>query len=212
MSLNIGSETATTLETFDRGRPQSTMRCSLTSLSDHRSQFDNETASPVAGVSAVGIYNGINYDAFNLAQVSATSGYVAKSPPNAAGVALTGSLSNGDLTLSPVATASIAGTNTKFFDLIQFYFACAFPTAESDAGVATGCDISVTGYNTEGQMVGDASFNYAPASLEGASMALAQLPSTFVGLVNVTFGIADASIATALTALALDNIEHVNYW
>ena len=77
--------------------------------------------------------------------------------------------------------------------------------------VNEGCDISVTGYNAAGKMVGEGSFNYAPSSLLNPPFVKAVLPSTFVGLVNVTFAVSTASVATSLTAVGLDNITHINY-
>jgi len=61
-------------------------------------------------------------------------------------------------------------------------------------------------------MVGIASFNYAPATLVGAEMALAVLPGTFVGLVNYTVAVATSSVDAILTALTIDSVKHVNYW
>jgi len=78
--------------------------------------------------------------------------------------------------------------------------------------VAVGRDISVTGYDIYGKLVGDASYNYAPATLMQAPMARAVMPSYFVGLQNITFGISTSTITPTETALLLDNVTHINYY
>lgn len=113
--------------------------------------------------------------------------------------------------MSPSGTAKVA-PGTKAFNLEQFYFACNIAQGASEVAVAEGCSIAVTGYNTLGQMVGEAAFAYTPANIEGPPFVKAILPPTFVDLVNVTFGIADAAVATPLTVLALDNITHLNFY
>jgi len=112
---------------------------------------------------------------------------------------------------NPVSTATISGTSTKFFNLLEFFFGCVATLAETEVNVAAGCDVAVTGYNTAGKMVGEAAFNFAPSAVEGAVMARAVLPPTFIGLVNVTFGLSSAALGVSATALNLDNVTHINY-
>lgn len=133
------------------------------------------------------------------------------SSPNVAAVELLSSVASGDLSLSPSATAKVA-PGTKAFDLLQFYFACNIAQGVSEVAVEEGCTIAVTGYNTKGVMVGEAPFSFAPPELEGSPFVKAILPPTFVDLVNVTFGVANAAVATSLTVIGLDNITHVNYY
>jgi len=92
------------------------------------------------------------------------------------------------------------------------YFACNTAGGQAAADAAIGCGVEVSAYNVEGEMVGIASFNYAPAEVVGAQMALAVLPETFVELVNYTVAVATSEVAATLTALTIDSVKHVNYW
>jgi len=71
---------------------------------------------------------------------------------------------------------------------------------------------TVTGYDVKGNMVGEASFNYAPGALVQAAMAKAELPSGFAQFVSFTLGISTSMVEPAVTALLFDNVTHVSYW
>jgi hypothetical protein len=177
---------------------------------DFTDTFDDLTDNPVSALQTVGIYYGLDYSQFNLAAHNALSGAIPPSLPNSAAFELENSLTSGQVSLNPVATLKRA-SGTKHFDLIQFYFACLTTNCQSLVDVPAGCGISVTGYNIAGQMVAEASFNYAPTLIENAPYAKAALPASFIGLQNITFGIADASVAVSLTVMAIDNVSHINY-
>jgi hypothetical protein len=162
------------------------------------------TASP-------GIYDGINYSQFGLTSRGSLGGLLPASAPNVITVSLPKNVFNGNADLNPTSTATVSGTGTKFFSLLEFYFGCIGTTTETVIDVAAGCDVAVMGYNIEGEMVGEAAFNFAPSALEGAVMARAVLPPSFVGLVNVTFGLSSAALGVSATALNLDNVTHINY-
>jgi len=174
-------------------------------------QFDDLTANPVSALSTVGVYHGLNYSEFNLAKLDQTTGAaVEPSKPNVIAFELENGLDAGQVGLNPVASVTTA-SGTKYFDLLSFFFSCSLDQAQSAVTTNEGCDISVTGYNAAGKMVGEGSFNYAPTSLVNPPFVKAVLPSTFVGLVNVTFAVSTATVATSLTAVGLDNITHINY-
>jgi len=141
----------------------------------------------------------------------ATGAAIPPSKPNVIAFEVENGLTTGQAGLNPIATVTTA-PGTKFFDLLSFFFQCSITQGQSNVIVNEGCDLSVTGYNAEGKMVGEAPFNFAPSSLVNPPFAKAVLPSSFVGLVNVTFGVSSASIATSLTAVGLDNITHINYY
>lgn len=69
----------------------------------------------------------------------------------------------------------------------------------------------MTGFYTNGQQAPEATFAFAPTSPTAATLDLATLPATYVDLKNVTFGVASGAVATAGTALDLDNLVHCNY-
>lgn len=161
----------------------------------------------------VGYQNDLNYNQLQLGSPLnvGLGGVTRASPPNAATISERNILQTGKLSVNPTATVFKDG-NIKYFKLDQFFFGCTGNTGENAANVAVGCGISVTGYDIYGKMVGDASYNYAPATLMQAPMVRAVLPSYFVGLQNVTFGISTSSITPTETALLLDNVTHTNYY
>ena len=61
-------------------------------------------------------------------------------------------------------------------------------------------------------MVGEAAFNYAPATLMQAPLVRAVLPPQFAGLHNFTVGISSSTVPTLATALVLDDVTHINYY
>jgi len=161
----------------------------------------------------VGFQNNLDYRQLQLGSpLNLGLGGVARaSPPNTATISERNVLQTGQLSLNPTATVFRDG-NIKYFSALDFFFGCTANTAENAANVAVGCGISVTGYDIYGKMVGAASFNYAPATLMQAPMVRAILPTQFVGLENITFGISTSTISPLATALLLDNVTHINYY
>lgn len=84
-------------------------------------------------------------------------------------------------------------------------------SAQANANLAVGCGISVTGYNTAGQMVGEASYNFAPSAEPSSPMVKAVLPSTFVNLVNVTYAVATSDVTAPLTVIELGTVLQSTY-
>jgi len=164
---------------------------------------------------SVGFQNDLNYNQLQLGSPLnlglGLGGVTRASPPNAATISVRNVLQTGELSVNPTATVFKDG-NIKYFTALQFFLGCTDNTGENAANVAMGCGISVTGYDIYGKMVGDASYNYAPATLMQAPMARAVLPSYFVGLQNITFRISTSTITPTETALLLDNVTHINYY
>jgi hypothetical protein len=167
----------------------------------------------VSAVQRVGFQNNLNYGQFQLdsALIQQLAPIKAASGKNVAVVLPTTSLEAGSVSLNPQNTVIKSGA-IKAFDLIQFFFGCTTFLANSQADVDLGCGIEVSGYNTAGKMVGIASFNYAPDAAFGADLVKAELPASFINLINVTFAVATSSVAVTDTALVLDNVTHINYW
>lgn len=176
-------------------------------------QFDNITQNPLVDTqTSAGYQNNINYSESDVGNnESPLSPIKPASEPNTAAVAVQEDLLSGDLTLTPQHTA-FKNDAIRYFDLIQLFFGCAVNDLTTVASEATGCGIGVSGYNTAGQMVGIASFNYADDELMEASMARAILPASFVGLVNFTVALATSAAVVADTVILIDNVTHVNYW
>lgn len=145
-----------------------------------------------------------------LSDVGLLNGLKTASPPNAAVLSVRSDVTSGDI-LNPSATATKSNA-IRYFSLISFFFGCVEASAEGLATTTVGCDISVTGYDVYGNMVGEASFNFAPSALVQAPMAKADLPSSFVDIVSFTLGISTSTVEPALTALLFDNVTHINYW
>ena len=144
-------------------------------------------------------------------QPGLANGVVAHSKPNVAAAAMPQDLVTlGQVTLTPFGEIS-TGPGVKSFDLSSFYFGCVTNLENSLVTTSTGCTIAVTGYKYNGQQVPEATFAFAPAQTIGAPPALASLPSSYVGLKNVTIGIASAAVLAAETIVDIDDLVHCNY-
>lgn len=119
-------------------------------------------------------------------------------------------LAVGDVTLSVFGSIAATG-KTADFSLVSFYFGCKTPAGTSLAGTATGCTISVTGFDDEHEQVSTVAFSFAPEVSEGAPLVLAVLPSAYSHMKNVTIGVANDEAVTSETALVIDNLVHCNY-
>ncbi|EMC93118.1 hypothetical protein BAUCODRAFT_158882 [Baudoinia panamericana UAMH 10762] len=155
------------------------------------------------------LYNGLTYEAWQTSQP--TNGVIAHSKPNVAAAAMEGDLVQlGVVTLNPFGSMTLA-PGTKAFDAKSFFFGCVVDLEQAAATISSGCTISVTAFTIYGQQVPVATFAFAPTMEIGNPLTFAQLPSTFSLLKNITFGIADASVATAQTVLDIDDFVHCNY-
>ncbi|EMC95473.1 hypothetical protein BAUCODRAFT_149440 [Baudoinia panamericana UAMH 10762] len=160
----------------------------------------------------VNIYNGLDYGGFLAAQpIVGTAGIVPKSLPNNAVATLSQDiLELGSLSLNPFGTIA-AASGTKSFNLVSFYFGCLLSSKTGAADLSEGCTVAVTGYYTNGQQAPEVTFAFAPTSPNAAPLNLATLPSTYTGLKNVTFGIANAAVQQQDTDFVVDNLVHCNY-
>jgi len=182
--------------------------------------FDNQTGTAIVPVAVVpvGFQNNINYNQFQIVgpsdpevSVPGTHGLIKPSAPNSAGVSVRTAELSGSLSTNPSSTA-YRSPAIKSFSLTSFYFGCALDAQEGVVVATSGCDISVTGYNIYGDMVGSAAFSFAPATVFEVPMVKAVLPTTFVNLDRVSFGISSGSVEPDLMTLQIDNVEHTNYW
>lgn len=121
---------------------------------------------------------------------------------------------NGDLTVYPGGTFYAVG-KVKAFDLTSVRYGC-YLTRAGVPGViqtlgTTPCTVSVSGYTTEGKVVSENTFSFAPESLTGATMGLKEFGS-LKRLTNVTFEVLNAGLLPAAVAvLALDDVNVCRY-
>jgi len=116
----------------------------------------------------------------------------------------------GILTLTPFGTIS-AGSGVSSFNLESFWFGCVLDTQVPLVAVSSGCTIAVTGFYPGGEQVPVATYAFAPKTLEDAPLVQAVLPSSFLGVKNITIGAANGAILTAETVIDLDNLVHCNH-
>lgn len=183
--------------------------------------FVNQTGTAIVPVAVVpvGYQNNINYTQFQIVgpsnpevSVPGTHGLIKPSPPNSAGVSVRTAAELSGSVLTNPSSIAYRSPAIKSFSLISFYFGCALDAQEGVVVATSGCDISVTGYNIYGDMVGSVAYNFAPATVFEVPMVKAVLPFTFVNLDHVSFGISSGSIEPDLMTLQIDNVEHTNYW
>lgn len=160
-----------------------------------------------ASVVPIGVYQGLNYQAFFVGtqRVPGTGiviGVVPASSPNTAAYGI-----YGDILAGSVPTISTSGTSTKSFQLSQFRFDCVVNTAESAANVATPCTVTAVGYNSAGKQVYTQSFDFNPGTLKlNVPMATANLAKTWTGLSKVTFSTSNG--AGVATGTLIDNVVY----
>ncbi|KAF2173548.1 hypothetical protein M409DRAFT_48510 [Zasmidium cellare ATCC 36951] len=100
--------------------------------------------------------------------------------------------------------------NLSSFDVYTFYFACAAIDGPT-YGPARPCTVAVYGVG-DGTRKYTATFDYAPASSDGAPFAMAGFNyPNFREIQNLTFGIVAGSAPVGKTALAIDSFYHLNY-
>ncbi|KAK5121677.1 hypothetical protein LTR85_004849 [Meristemomyces frigidus] len=180
----------------------STRLCSALALPTFPSQIQTATFDDLnATLNIPALYQGLEWS-FDLNRSS--TNIVPNTAPHVATYSIASQLEG--------KTATIATTTqTKYFDLISFYFGCS----QWPVGVAEGCTIAVTGYDVNGNMVGEAPFVFAVTIAQERSgrvpMYKAVLPDSFRGLVNATVLIANSETLAVITTLSLDSVEHVNY-
>ncbi|KAL8685632.1 MAG: hypothetical protein Q9218_007641 [Villophora microphyllina] len=148
--------------------------------------FDNHTASAVPEANFVNVYKGLFYNAWDPINLeSPTSGSAPHTIPN--GIATT-TVTSQATRGTPTLTVDYAGSKTLFFDFFSFYFGCVIPAAQGVAQEAEQCSILVAGFDSNNKEIAVATFTFEPlaTNLVKAPMIQAVLPTSFVGLHNVT--------------------------
>lgn len=151
----------------------------------------------------MGVYNGINYKAFDLINLqSPTSGSGVHSNPNGIATTLVTSQATRG---TPTLTVDYPGSKSLYFDFLSFYFGCVTPTGQGAAQLAVGCSVLVAAFDAANKEKASAIFTFTPpaTNLVKPPMIQAVLPSTFVGLHNAT--VVQSSPTTQV--LLLDNVK-----
>ena len=71
--------------------------------------------------------------------------------------------------------------------------------------------VCLVSYYPSGAQVPEATFAFLNNNGPNNVMTLAQLPSAYKGLKNVTIGVVNGATQTALTVLQIDDLSHCNY-
>ncbi|KAL8707729.1 MAG: hypothetical protein Q9225_007715 [Loekoesia sp. 1 TL-2023] len=158
-----------------------------TKVTSYTANFDDRTVVPSPLLNKVGLSKGLFYQVFDLSnKATGLSGVIPYSLPNAAGTTTTTNTLNAT---TPGLTVDYPNSKAISFDFYSFYFGCVVPTTVTGAvGVAVQCSILVAGFNAANTEIAVATFTFTPtaAKLVNAPMIQAKLPSSFVGLHNVT--------------------------
>ena len=167
------------------------------------SQYDDLATVPVNGrLTPVGIYKGLSYSNFIVAQLSqlnvSLSGVIPHSNNN---VALHAGATSG----TPAITAKFSGSKTKSFSLSSFYYGCDISDLNGVVSDARACNIIVLGYKAgSSSPVANETFVFKP--LEEVDVmnppTFGKFSAKFTGLQTVTF----TTIPSTLTATIIDDL------
>lgn len=175
---------------------------SYTSL---RLQFEDENfalGGVLPAASTVGIYKGLQYNAFVGVDNTLNDGVQPHSPPNEVVTGLPQSLTNG--------TAFIAAAgSTTYFDFKSFYFGCTVDTATALVSVPKSCVLTATGFYQGKQHIVQ-EFKYTPdnflvAGQKSAKTSYSKCHTGFMGVDKVEFTTDDPT----LDILILDDITYI---
>ncbi|KAI1327792.1 hypothetical protein F5Y16DRAFT_420713 [Xylariaceae sp. FL0255] len=174
--------------------------------------FDDLVPNPTIQKDIIGTYNGLTWQAFIYFGEGGdfVNGVI---PQSGTQIAATGPSSD-ILQFSLFTTTpfgNIVASPSKSFDLYSFYFACITNLQENKYSLATGCVITVNGYNTNNESLTPVTAAYNPTIPNASRMNKLTLPNDYRNVKNVTIGLPVATFGPILTAVLLDNFEHCNY-
>lgn len=167
-------------------------------------QLDDITvADPLAPTGSVGIYKGLRYNEFGIAeQVVQGEGLIPQSKPNVATFALEGELLNGIPSISP----DYEGSKGQYFDLEQLYFGCTITTVTNAVNVPASCTMTFTAYDSDNNQIAEKSADYD----RGAQMQQVNFGSDFDGVYKVEFTISGL-VANLLQVGIVDSLKYDVY-
>ena len=177
----------------------------------------------------MGLYHGLNYSGWiNAADSVVTKnqgGVTEPTHPNAA--------VNVPPTANSIST-NYTGSPYRCFALESFYVGCEYITdpreyesesrleahafisgnaggVQGEAAVADACVISVNGYDTKGNPVGEQTFAFPAPNVENSPMVKAYLPSSYRCVRYVNIQAASSTTTPLLTAIIIDALSHINF-
>lgn len=169
-------------------------------------QFDDiKVTVPVASLQPIGTYKGLNWDGFNVIDVSlAPVGVAPQTKPN---VAVQYILTTG---LSNTATLKPASSKTAYFSLQSFYFGCVASSQETAAGVPISCSLTLTG-KRKGKTVVTQDVSFSPNGLLGLTSTMKK--QTFAGAwTNVDeVDFKQTQLLAAATSVLYDNVQFTTF-
>lgn len=177
----------------------------------YEATFDD--LQPVAGglvsLTAVGPYDGLDYQGINLISLglggTIVAGVIPNSSPNVGAYDIKTALTEGQ----PTVTTQYSGSVTDKFDFSNFYFGCVIATQETAASLPSACNITVTGYRASVQ-VAQQSFEFNPGLLAvTAPLAEAALGEEFKGIDTAKFA-SDYSVPD-VSATLVDSFYYTTY-
>lgn len=181
-----------------------TARTNTPSCAQILATFDDKSSLPaVSELNPVGIYNGLNYQGFDVLQAGllGINAVTAESGINVAANSIVGDILQG----SPAFIAATVST----FDLQSLYFGCVVNTLESAVSVPEECTIAFTafkkGSSTPYETVNQ-QFNPSNPLISG--MTEVTFPSSWKGLERVEISIVQALLTSTLSALLIDNVAY----
>ncbi|CEJ80985.1 hypothetical protein VHEMI01140 [[Torrubiella] hemipterigena] len=147
--------------------------------------FEDASKLPLVTLTTADKYKGLHYKGFFYVDAGVGGLLLTGIRPHSPNTVVT----TGDLQTLVAGSPeiNIDGTDTKSFDFESFWFGCSANTAAvAVTGVPQGCTVTVTGYDTDGQVAGVQSFDYVPTGLKD-DMTQAVLGDGFCGLSRVEF-------------------------
>ncbi|GAB7366696.1 hypothetical protein MBLNU230_g0654t1 [Neophaeotheca triangularis] len=169
-------------------------------LQVRNANFDDiEVNNPRISTQPIGTYKGLNWDGFNVIDVSgAPTGVAAQSDPN---VAVQYILSTG-----PALTARLqpASDRVNYFALQSFYFGCVASSQETVVGVPVACQVRLTG-RRNGRVVVEQDINYNPRSLQN-KMKFIEFADRFANVDEIDFQ--QRGLLAPGTSVLYDNVRY----
>jgi hypothetical protein len=179
--------------------------------------FDDRSSIPGVTVTSVDVYQGIFWKGMTLIEGMPTpplTGVKPQSPGNYIGFTPLGlpTLGQGQ----PSMLVNYKDSKVNHFDLKGFYYGCALATKQTILDPATGCSLTVKGFEsesaTEPKVTQKFKFKAELIELEAVKMQKAMLGPSFTGLKKVEFYVNnDAEILDSITAAVIDSIKYVLY-
>jgi hypothetical protein len=157
----------------------------------------------VASLQPIGTYRGLNWDGFNVIDVSlAPTGVAPHSEPN---VAVQYILSTG---LDSTATLKPASDKTTYFSLQSFFFGCVASSQETVAGVPIACTLKLTG-KRKGKVVVSQDISFQPTGLLTSDMKKQVFAGAWTNVDEVDFQ--QTGLLSAATSVLYDNVQYTTF-